>query len=245
MTLEIPKFVFKNTGITQESFDAAESREFASFAAGKHDLVVAKSVYTGQSDKDSTWAKFRVVLAEPGVKVVQEGTKFHATKGDKKAATMNVFLMVPTDQVVYDLANSKRPTWAFAKLREFLAAIGTEISIDDHAEIGVLFGKNDGIVGRKITVEIGYGNKMRAEYRDGSYVAVDAKGEVMNINGETTFPNKENALGAIFAAGGTDKTVAKYGMDILKFYPGAKVVKAKSKPKKSEAAEAPADNWDE
>jgi hypothetical protein len=73
--------------------------------------------------------------------------------------TLKYWLMVPTSKLTYNEANSKRPEFVFFQFRQFMAAIGVEVTADAKILGAVMkkyFSDPKKLIGKTFDAEVGY-----------------------------------------------------------------------------------------
>lgn len=138
------KFGFKKStlGLTEEEFQAKKDEKFSKFfnTPGVYSLKIKSGEFKGFSEKDTTWAKFGYVF----------------TDGERE---IKHTVLVPTQSLLYNEGNSKRPAYMYICLRNFLAGLGIEVSSDFESISKVLpkyFSDPTTLVGKTLEAEIGY-----------------------------------------------------------------------------------------
>lgn len=139
----LPKFNFKAVELDDvtlgKMIDDSEPKEQGKhFRPGNYQSEITSSKYLGQAS-DETWAKWVV--------------KYQGA-GDKETSDM---IFVPSTKLTYLTSKGKEDTFAIAKLKNFVEALGGEFTVGTLADtLSVYFGKEDALVGQHIGLQMGY-----------------------------------------------------------------------------------------
>lgn len=208
-TNEVPSFVFNDfdfsgNELTQEQFDALDKRGGKFFGPGVYNLEVTKAEFHINKDtgkpfaaKDPTWLNVKVTFSD----------------GEKEKMA---FLAVPTSKILYNENESKRPTWAFNKFREFMAGLGETVQSDAgslKAIVPKYFKDPRALVGKKMTIEMGYSKPHVAFIEKDVFKVCDKAGK--GLLDDQTFASKELAQAAAIEAGLGD--ISKNYVEILSY----------------------------
>lgn len=199
----MPKFVFNDLSTEDEIQAAIESANKPKFfEPGSYDLRIINAEIKGPSKSDPTWVQVTLELQGADGREIKH------------------YLLVPTNSFRFKSANGKETMFIYTKLREFLASIGEEVSADKaRTVIPKLFSNPAVLVGRALSVDIGYDGYHIARLADKTYRILDKAGKEVN---ELTFPDREAAIAAAAELGIAERTGGKTELkrftSILKFH---------------------------
>lgn len=206
-------FDFSHIEMTQAEFEAKEKGGSKFFNPGVYSLEIIKAEFsldkeTGSpfSKKDPSWLNVKVTMSD----------------GEKEKMA---FVLVPTSKILYNENESKRPTWAFSKFREFMAAVGETVQSDAgslKALVPKYFKDPKALVGKKITIEIGYTQDHIAFVEKDVYEVRNKAGKAL-LDGQT-FASRELAQAAATEAGMGD--LLKVYSNIIAYVKSDKPAKA-------------------
>jgi hypothetical protein len=213
----MPKFNFQDPGITEEEFVKAEKFVSSALPEGTHEVQVVGSRFMGMSDKDPTWMKYRLFYAPIGstAKVVDVEGKLRVQDGQGNTVpSSSEFVLVPTQTVLYNRAESKRPTAVFANLKKVLAGLGEELNTTTLDILPPLFGQSDQLVGRHLKIVLGYTkNYVKYDEANETYSIVSKTGDKLTLaDGINSFDSRDQAIAC---AAINDIKIQEY-IDILK-----------------------------
>lgn len=206
-------FDFGHIEMTQAEFEAKEKGGSKFFNPGVYNLEITKAEFkideeTGRpfAKKDPTWLNVKVTMSD----------------GEKEKMA---FILVPTSKILFNENESKRPTWAFTKFREFMAALGETVQSDAgslKAIVPKYFKDPKALIGKKITIEIGYEKDHIAYVEKDVYEVRNKAGKAL-LDGQT-FASRELAQAAATEAGLGD--LLKVYSNIIAYVKAEKHVKA-------------------
>lgn len=187
MSKAMPKFTFKPS-ITDEDLKKAEQEtKVASvgkiFKPGQYHLKITEFVHhtsetnpNGVSKADPTWLVYKMVV------------------GGIDTRSISTFVLVPTKDLTFNVGVSKNPKFMAIKFVEFLRAVGLPDNVDAMGNVlQYITEKPEGLVGRDITVTIGYtGNHVMYNPENRQYSLLNRRGKEI-VEG-ASFADRESAI---------------------------------------------------
>jgi hypothetical protein len=195
-----PKFNFSNLDITEEEFKAAEEKKNYTpkfFSPGNYKLKIVGAEFNKISEADPTWFSVKI------------------TFGDTTGRTLKYYLSVPTSKIKYNEGKSKYPTFLFAQFKQFMAALGEEVTINKESlkAIPKYFNDCSVLVGKVVDVDVGYKGPYIKYISKDEYQIIERDGPMKDGDAIAVFPTRDAAEAE---AAARDLKIAKF-VDILKF----------------------------
>lgn len=189
----MPKFNFKDLGVTDEELQAAKTKNSKFFEPGTFDAKVVLVEWSKQNENDPTWYSLKVTLQ----------------RDDRQIRTV---VMVPTEHARFEKAGIKQPLFLFTKFQDFLASLGEKCAVDDiKTVVPKLFKKVEGLVGREVNITTGYRGPYIAYAGTKQYKIVEKDGRDFKGEGMVDSPVFQDRDSAIAEA-------ATFGLDLSKTY---------------------------
>ena len=213
-------FKFNSVELSDEEFTAkANSKEGGQYAPGIYDMRVVDAKFMKMSEKDPTWAQYRLILSVDGEKVLvgEENGKEKLTIQDKKGAktkSIRLTVLVPTAKESYGDGPGK--LFMFRKLKEFYAALGETLQCSKESMKALIpryFNKPDTLRGTIVNVLVGYTKPYLK--KDGDVIRI-VKADGSNFN-EEEFPDFDAAK--LWAATQEKPVTISNFVEIIKFNP--------------------------
>jgi hypothetical protein len=195
-----PKFNFSTLDITEEEFKAAEEKKTYTpkfFEPGNYKLKITAAEFNKISETDPTWFSVKITFS------------------DASGRTIRHFLSVPTSKIRFNEGKSKYPTFMFSQFKQFMAALGEEVTVNKESlrAIPKYFKDCSVLVGKVVDVDIGYKGPYVKYISKDEYQIIERDGPMKEGDSIATFPTRDAAEAE---AAARDLKITKF-VDILKF----------------------------
>lgn len=182
-----PVFNFDGEVTSAEELDNLTTDTNKVFRPGKRELEVTEVRPIGPARSDKSWHNYLVMFR--GV-------------GKEEGKVITRFVLIPgTGKLTYTNKGGKESGWAFKGLRDFMAALGVDLTAENVKKVlpSYFSPRNlNALVGKRLMGEIGFRGthaKYIATSEDSGYIALVKDGDIlMDTNGDAiSFESYEEA----------------------------------------------------